>query len=207
MNWNKIIKNTIKPPTNFEGAWNRSSERTDMLHQSIETGIASYIDGFYDKFKVKHEYSIACGYGNKMKIDIAIFDKITGELHTCILVKALVRSLQKNRPNIANTSVGEAFGRIRPTHPNVNIQFITTIGRTSPNFKNTGVLVGMDKIETSYVNLALNENLPAYKNIYFSTIKFDGIADYSTDNNMVSTIKIENIDATKFNNDIKKIYE
>lgn len=186
---NKIIYDHISDGLTENG--NRSSERTDKLHNGILNYIKNIIPNFDDKYNVFHEKPILCTYGNKFKIDILIEDK-KGNIVCCILLKAFISSVQKNRANNANTTQGEIF-RIKgvPGRENVKVWFISFISNETPSYKNDGTLRTMEKVETSYVDLSKLENRP---NIYHSTIKYDlQNVIYSTKIDFKNTLLIENI--------------
>lgn len=186
---NKIIYDHIHYGLTENG--NRSSQRTDKLHNGILNYIKNVVPDFDKKYNVFHEKTIPCVYGNKFKIDILIEDK-EGNIVSCILLKAFISSVQKNRANNANTTQGEIF-RIKglPERENVKVWFISLISNETPNYKSNGTLRSMENIETSYVDLSKIENR---KNIYHSTIKYDLLnVSYHTKDDFRNTLSIENI--------------
>lgn len=201
----KIIYDHLNDGLSENG--NRSSERTDKLHNGIIKCIKNQIPDFDKKYNTFHEKPIKCAYGNKFKIDILIEDKI-GNIVSCILLKAFISSAQKNRANNANTTQGEIF-RIKGVHgrENIKVWFISLIANEIPSYKNDETLRRMEKAETSYVDLSKIENRP---NIYHSTIKYDLTnIDYSTKQNFKNSLfinGIKNITENKLNENAKKIF-
>jgi hypothetical protein len=147
-----------------------------------------------------------CAYGNKFKIDILIEDK-EGNIIVCILLKAFISSIQKNRANNANTTQGEIF-RIKAVadRENVKVWFITFISNSTPSYTHMGVLRNMENIKTSYVDLS---KFKSQKNIYHSTITYDlKNINYSTKDTFKDTLDIANISNIIENtliNDAKRI--
>ena len=202
---NKIIYDHIKDGLTENG--NRSSGRTDKLHNGILNYIREKIPNFDKKYNVFHEKSIKCTYGNNFKIDILIEDK-KGNIISCILLKAFISSVQKNRANNANTTQGEIF-RIKglPGREDVKVWFISLIANETPSYKNDGTLRTMESVETSYVDLSKLENRP---NIYHSTIKYD-LLDISYDTkksfrNSLNIKKIKNITENTLIKNAKQIF-
>jgi len=170
---------------------NRSTGRTNKLHDGILSYIKEIVPNFNKNYNVFYEESIRCAYGNNFKIDILIKDK-QGNIVCCILLKAFISSVQKNRANIANTTHGEIF-RIKGVfgRENVKVWFITLISNETPVYKNDGTLRSMERIETSYVDLSILENRP---NIYHSTITYDLLnVSYHTKEHFRNTLSIKNI--------------
>jgi hypothetical protein len=170
---------------------NRSSIRTDKLHSGILSIIRRSIPDFDKKYNVFPEKSIRCAYGKKFRIDILITDK-EGNIILCILLKAFISSVQKNRANNANTTRGEIF-RIKGLagRKNIKVWFINLISTAIPNYRNDDVLRNMEKVETAYIDLS---KLKREKNIYHSTITYDlENIDYSTKTTFKNTLNINNI--------------
>jgi len=171
---------------------NRGTKRTKKLHNDILSIIKKNIIDFDKKYDVFPEEGIDCAYGNEFKIDILIKDK-QGNILVCILLKAYISSIQKNRANIANTTQGEIF-RIKAVRgrENVKVWFITLIANSTPSYTTTGVLKRMENVKTSYVDLS---KFKLQKNIYHSTIKYDlKNINYSTKDTFKDTLHIDNID-------------
>jgi hypothetical protein len=186
---NQIIYSHIKDGLTKNG--NRGAGRTDKLHHGIISIIRKNVKDFDKKYNVFHEKSIACSYGNKFKIDILIEDK-NGNIVSCILIKAFISSVQKNRANNANTTQGEIF-RIKKIdgRKNIKVWFITLISNKIPNYTNTGVLRNMENVKTSYIDLS---KIPSEKNIYHSTITYDlENIDYSTKDTFRNTLNEGNV--------------
>jgi hypothetical protein len=174
------------------GNGNRSSDRTDVLNTGILSIIRRNVIDFDKKYNVFYEKSIPCAYGNKFKIDILIEDK-EGNIITCILLKAFISSVQKNRANNANTTHGEIF-RIKAVcgRKNVKVWFISLIANSTPSYTASGLLRNMENVKSSYVDLS---KLKSQKNIYHSTIKYDlKNINYSTKDTFKDTFHIDNID-------------
>jgi hypothetical protein len=189
INLNQIIYSHIKDGLTKNG--NRGAGRTDKLHHGIISIIRKNVKDFDKKYNVFHEKSIACSYGNKFKIDILIEDK-NGNIVSCILIKAFISSVQKNRANNANTTQGEIF-RIKKIdgRENIKVWFITLISNKIPNYTNTGVLRNMENVKTSYIDLS---KIPSEKNIYHSTITYDlENIDYSTKDTFRNTLNESNV--------------
>jgi hypothetical protein len=189
INLNQIIYSHIKDGLTKNG--NRGAGRTDKLHHGIISIIRKNVKDFDKKYNVFHEKSIACSYGNKFKIDILIEDK-NGNIVSCILIKAFISSVQKNRANNANTTQGEIF-RIKKIdgRENIKVWFITLISNKIPNYTNTGVLRNMENVKTSYIDLS---KIPSEKNIYHSTITYDlENIDYSTKDTFRNTLNEGNV--------------
>jgi hypothetical protein len=189
INLNQIIYSHIKDGLTKNG--NRGAGRTDKLHHGIISIIRKNVKDFDKKYNVFHEKSIACSYGNKFKIDILIEDK-NGNIVSCILIKAFISSVQKNRANNANTTQGEIF-RIKKIdgRENIKVWFITLISNKIPNYTNTGVLRNMENVKTSYIDLS---KIPSEKNIYHSTITYDlENIDYSTKDTFRNTLNKGNV--------------
>jgi hypothetical protein len=170
---------------------NRSSKRTNKIHTDILNYIRNAIQDFDIKYDVFYEDVIKCAYGNNFKVDIVIKDK-TGNILVCILIKAFISSVQKNRANNANTTQGEIF-RIKEVsgREDVKVWFISLISNNTPNYRIDGTLRNMENIETSYVDLSCMESR---SNIYHSTIKYDLLnIDYTTKENFKNTLFIDNI--------------
>lgn len=170
---------------------NRGTGRTNRLHTGILSIIKRNIIDFDKKYNVFYEKSITCAYGNKFKIDILIEDK-QGNIFACILLKAFISSIQKNRANNANTTHGEIF-RITavPGRKNVKVWFISLIANSTPSYTALGSLRNMENVKTSYVDLS---KLKSQKNIYHSTIKYDlKNVDYLTKDSFKDTLVIDNI--------------
>lgn len=200
---NTIIYNHIKDGLEKNG--NRSSVRTDKLHKGILNYIRKKIPNFDKKYNVFHEKPIKCAYGNNFKIDILIEDK-KSNIVCCILIKAFISSVQKNRANNANTTQGEIF-RIKgvPGRENIKVWFISLIANETPNYTSNGTLVNMERVDTSYVDLSKLEHR---KNIYHSTIKYDlENVVYSTKTYFKNTLRLDNIKHITENNLIKNAKE
>jgi hypothetical protein len=201
---NKIIYSHIND--GLTGNGNRSSKRTDKLHNGILECIKNELPDFDKKYNVFHEKAIKCAWGNKFKIDILIEDKV-GNIVCCILLKAYISSVQKNRANIAGNSYQEFF-RIKgiPGRKNVKVWFITLIANETPSYKNDGTLRNMERTETSYVPL---NKIDKRKNVFYSTIKYDLMnIDYSTKDTFKNTLNennIKNITENTLINNAKRI--
>jgi hypothetical protein len=186
---NQIIYSHINDGLTKNG--NRGTVRTNRLHTGILSIIKKNIIDFDKKYDVFLEEEIDCAYGNKFKIDILIKDK-QGNIFACILLKAFISSVQKNRANNANTTHGEIF-RITavPGRKNVKVWFISLIANLTPSYTALGLLRNMENVKTSYVDLS---KLKSQKNIYHSTIKYDlKNVDYSTKDSFKDTLVIDNI--------------
>lgn len=200
MNFKELIYEQLKAGLIKSG--NRSKRRTDRLHESIVSIIQETIPDFNDNYKVDYEEPIDCAYGNKFNIDIHITDKRTNQLHTCILVKAMISSVQKNRANYANTTIGESV-RVKKVEgrDGVNVWFVTLIPNMIPSYKSDGSLVRMESKETAYINPA---PLLSDDSIFCSTITYDvNSVDYSSKDNYLETLElasIDNVDSTEFYN-------
>jgi hypothetical protein len=189
INLNQIIYSHIKDGLTKNG--NRGAQRTDKLHHGIISIIKRNVKDFDKKYNVFHEKSIKCSYGNKFKIDILIEDK-NGNIVSCILIKAFISSVQKNRANNANTTQGEIF-RIKKIdgREHIKVWFITLISNKIPNYTNTGVLRNMENVETSYIDLS---KIKSEDNVYHSTITYDlENIDYSTKDTFRNTLNKDNI--------------
>jgi hypothetical protein len=189
INLNQIIYSHIKDGLTKNG--NRGAKRTDKLHHGIISIIKRNVKDFDKKYNVFHEKSIECSYGNKFKIDILIEDK-NGNIVSCILIKAFISSVQKNRANNANTTQGEIF-RIKKIdgREHIKVWFITLISNKIPNYTNTGVLRNMENVETSYIDLS---KIKSEDNVYHSTITYDlENIDYSTKDTFRNTLNKDNI--------------
>ena len=201
---NQIIYSHIM--MGLTGIGNRSTERTNILPRGILSIIRKNVIDFDQKYNVFYEISIMCAYGNKFKIDILIEDK-EGNIIVCILLKAFISSIQKNRANNANTTQGEIF-RIKAVadRENVKVWFITFISNSTPSYTHMGVLRNMENIKTSYVDLS---KFKSQKNIYHSTITYDlKNINYSTKDTYKDTLDIANISNIIENtliNDAKRI--
>ena len=170
---------------------NRTTGRTKRLHNSILELIKSQIPNFDNRYTVFHEENIPCAYGNDFKIDILIKDK-DEKIVCCILLKAFISSVQKNRANNANTTIGEIF-RIKGVHgrEDMKVWFISLMANNIPNYKSDGKLRSMEKFESSHVDLT---KIHTKENVYHSTIRYDiDDIDYSTKLNFKDTLKLENI--------------
>ena len=201
----------IKMGTRPSGS--RKSDRTDMLNSGVISEIKNMIESFDINYKIKYEDTIECGIsGKKFKIDIGIYKD--GALHTVILNKAFISSVQKNKYNNANTSIGEIF-RVLGKHADSNILFVTFIANVLPNYTKDGILNGTSSYETSYIDLAKIPSTPLWQEVckrsYFATITYDiADVDYSSKDALHQTIalsSVKNINSTSFKNHIKKIFE
>lgn len=171
---------------------NRSSGRTTQLHEGIFNIIKQHIKNFDDKYLVDYEVPIECSYGNKFKIDVVIRDKFTNEILICILLKAFISSIQKNRANCANTTRGEIF-RIKglPNRNDMKIWFISLLANTIPNYRNDGTLRNMENSKTAYVDMT---SIETESNVFHSTIFYDlKEIDYTTKTTFRNTILQNNI--------------
>jgi hypothetical protein len=189
VNLERTIYNHISMGLTNNG--NRSSTRTNKLHNDILDYVKTLIPNFDKKYNVFMEKNIKCAYGNYFKIDIVIEDK-KGNVLVCILIKAFISSVQKNRANNANTTQGEIF-RIRGVagRETVKIWFINLIASSTPSYKLDGSLRNMESTQTSYIDLSKMENRD---NIYHSTITYDLVnVDYTTKTNFKNTLLIDNI--------------
>ena len=186
---NEIIYSHINDGLTENG--NRGTERTNRLHTGILSMIKRNIIDFDKKYDVFPEEEIDCAYGNKFKIDILIKDK-QGNIFACILLKAFISSVQKDRANNANTTHGEIF-RIKGVtgRKNVKIWFITLIANSNSSYTALGLLKNMENVKTAYVDLS---KLKSQKNIYHSTIRYDlENIDYSTKDTFKNTLALNNI--------------
>lgn len=201
---NKIIYDHISDGLTENG--NRSSKRTDKLHNGILECIKKQIPNFHKNYNVFHEKTIKCALGNKFKIDILIEDK-EGNIVSCILLKAYISSLQKNRANMVGNSLGEIF-RIKelPGRKNVKIWFITLLANETPAYTRDGILRNMEQTTNSYVDLGKKIKR---KNVFFTSIKYDlGDIDYSTKQKFKKSLcinGIKNITENILNQDAKRI--
>ena len=147
----------------------RKSDRTDEMHEGIVLEIEKLIPNLHDDYIVEFEKPIHCAYGNNFKVDIRIKDKKTKELHSVILVKAIISSLQKNRANYTNTTIGEYY-RVVGKNPNTNVFYITILPNKIPNYV-SDKLTRLEDKESSFVDLSkTNINLD---NAYYGTITYD----------------------------------
>jgi hypothetical protein len=192
----------------------RTASRTNELHSNIVKHAKELIPNFDEKYEIKYEHSIKCAYGNKFKIDIAVFNRDTNELHTCILAKGFVCSVGKNRANNANTTGSEVI-RIKLENPNVNVWFVTFLSNVTAVYKNNGTLRTMEKISSTYVDMKvlfqkLKVDNPIYKSCYSTTVTYDlNNIDYSTKNSFRNTLNINNItniNTESFNEIAKKLF-
>lgn len=84
----------------------RSSKRTDILNEEAINLIKGMIKTKeLHNYEFKTEESIVCSRGDKFKVDVAVFYK--GSLRAVLLLKAVVKSYNKNRHNYTNTIEGE----------------------------------------------------------------------------------------------------
>jgi len=169
----------------------RKSDRTDEMHEGIVLEIEKLIPNLHDDYIVEFEKPIHCAYGNNFKVDIRIKDKKTKELHSVILVKAIISSLQKNRANYTNTTIGEYY-RVVGKNPNTNVFYITILPNKIPNYV-SDKLTRLEDKESSFVDLSTtNINLD---NAYYGTITYDidESVDYSTKETFFNTLKIDNV--------------
>ena len=179
----------------------RSSNRTDLLHAELENILRTNIEDF-DQYDIKHEYKIDCAYGNKFSIDIALFKN--NELHTCILFKSLESSIQKNRQNNANTSIGEVV-RIKKVEDRemVNILFVTLIPNVSPAYSG-GAFKNKEYIETSYVDLSKWDD----DFVKFTKITYDFDRDFGKKDEFINALELKdiiNVDDSEFIKGAKEI--
>lgn len=200
----KIIYDHLNDGLSENG--NRSSKRTDKLHNGILECIKKQIPNFHKKYNVFHEKAIKCALGNKFKIDILIEDK-EGNIVSCILLKAYISSLQKNRANMVGNSLVEIF-RIKelPGRKNVKIWFITLLANETPVYTRNGILRNMEQTTNSYVDLGKKIKR---KNVFFTSIKYDlEDIDYSTKQKFKKSLcinGIKNITENILNQDAKQI--
>jgi hypothetical protein len=195
----QIIYNHLHKGTRKNGS--RMSDRTDELHEGIISEISKQVDNFDEKYIVEYESRIPCAYGNKFTVDVKISDRITGNIHTVILGKAFVSSVQKNRANNANTSLGEIF-RVLGINPEINIFFVTYIGNEIPMYSR-GVCKRMESKNVSYIDLekVISDSVlysdEVKSRIHFGTISYDvrGV-DYTTKESFHDTLKLESIQNT-----------
>ena len=193
----EIIYNHLHKGTRRNGS--RKSDRTDELHSSIVSCISDRVENFHENFSVRYESKIPCVYGNTFSVDIAICDKDTGKLHTVVLAKAFVSSVQKNRANNANTSIGEIC-RILGANPDVNVFFVTYIANSIPNYKGD-ICNRMNKKDSSYIDLdKVFDDINIFSDdvkskVYFGTVSYDlsGI-DYHTKESFHDTLLVDNVE-------------
>ncbi len=198
----QIIYNHIHVGLTTNG--NRGTSRTTQLHEGIFNIIKQYIKNFDDKYIVEYEVPIECTYGNKFKIDVVIKDKVKNQIVVCILLKAFISSVQKNRANGANTTRGEIF-RIKgvPNRSNVKIWFITLLANTIANYRNDGRLRNMENSKKAYVDMAAIET---ENNVFHSTIFYNlNQIDYTTKETFKNTLLETNISDITIDNLTKKI--
>lgn len=198
-----IIYNHINEGLEKNG--NRSNKRTDKLHNDLLNIIKDNVDNFDDTYNVFFEKSIKDMYGGKFKIDIVIEDK-DGNIKACILVKAFISSVGKNKYNYANTTVGE-IARIRGMNgrESVKIWFISLLANEIPIYKKDGTLRGMEKTENSYIDFnKLNKSFRFIfsenniDNTFHSTIKYDLLnINYSSKRLFRKSLNKENISITE----------
>lgn len=202
---NEIIYDHLHDGLNKNGS--RTSGRTKRLHKSILELIKSQFPNFDDNYIVDYEESILCAFGNNFKIDILIKDK-NKKIVCCILLKAFISSVQKNRANNANTTIGEIF-RIKGIsgREDIKVWFITLMASKIPNYKSDGSLRNMENFESCFVDL---NKIDIKQNIYHSVIKYDlEDIDYSTKTTFRTTLKlknIKNINETVLFENAKKIF-
>lgn len=188
----EIIYNQLHKGLRTNGS--RKSDRTNEMHEGLVSEIKKLIPNLHDDYIVEFEKPIHCAYGNNFKVDIRIKDKKTKELHSVILVKAIVSSLQKNRANYANTTVGEWL-RVSGKNPNTKIFFITILPNVIPNYVG-GKLKNLEKKTSSFVDLTkVKKNL---ENAYYGTITYDveGV-DYTTKKTFFNTLTIDSVKNVK----------
>ena len=128
--------------------------------------------------------------------------------------KAFVSSVQKNRANNANTSIGEIC-RILGANPDVNIFFVTYIANSVPNYK-SDICNRMNKKDSSYIDLGeLLDNINIFSDdvkskVYFGTVSYDlsGINYYTKESfhNTLSVDSVENIDTKSFDRSVEMIF-
>ena len=188
----KIIYNQLHKGLRKNGS--RKADRTDEMHEGLVSEIEKLIPNLHDDYIVEFEKPVPCAYGNNFKVDVRIKDKHTNKLHSVILVKAIVSSLQKNRANYANNSVGEWF-RVSGKNPNTKIFFITILPNVIPNYVG-GKLRNLEKKTSSFVDLYKTEkNL---ENAYYGTITYDvGEVDYTTKETFFNTLTSDNVKNVK----------
>jgi len=209
----QMIFNQLHKGTRKNGS--RKSDRTDEMHRDIVSDITEQIPDFDEKYIIEYESKISCAYGNKFTIDILVRERNTfpQKIHTVILAKAFISSVQKNRANNANTSIGEVI-RVLGNNPDVNIFFVTIIPNKIPNYID-GFLKGLHDKDVSYVDLkkVMNDH-PVFKpfknQIYHGTITYDvkGV-DYNTKETLHNTLKKENIvniDRNSFDKSVENIF-
>ena len=128
---------------------NRSSERTDRLHEALLDYLCK-TNSKYLKYDFEYEYLMRDdGYGGNFKIDIAGFDK-DGNLAVAVLAKCINQNMCQNLKNYANTSIGEACRILDSTNPIVKgikeILFVDIFPSEIPYFTREGKVNGYEKI-------------------------------------------------------------
>ena len=188
----QIIYNQLHKGLRTNGS--RKSDRTDEMHEGLVSEIEKLIPNLHDDYIVEFEKPVPCSYGNTFKVDVRIKDKNTNELHSVILVKAIVSSVQKNRANYANTSVGE-YHRVVGKNPKTKVFFVTIIPNEIPNYS-AGKLKGLQKKTSSFVDL--NETGIHLENAHYGTITYDveGV-DYTTKETFFNTLTSDNVKNVK----------
>tara|TARA_B100000902_G_C27259387_1_gene889776 strand:+ start:132 stop:743 length:612 start_codon:yes stop_codon:yes gene_type:complete len=188
----EIIYNQLHKGLRKNGS--RKADRTDEMHEGLVSEIKKLIPNLHDDYIVEFEEPVPCTYGNSFKVDVRIKNRHTGKLHSVILVKAIISSVQKNRANYANTSVGE-YHRVVGKNPETKVFFITIIPNVIPNYVG-GKLRNLENKATSFVDL--NEIDIHLKNAHYGTITYDveGV-DYTTKETFFNTLKSDNVKNVK----------
>lgn len=207
------MRNTIYQSLHMglDGNSNRSSKRTDVLHENLVSQIKTLIPNFDELYEIKYESKISDWYGGTFTIDILVLNKVTKEIYCCVLVKSIISSFNKNRQNYTNTTIGETL-RVAGKHPNSKILFVTLCPNSCPTFDGKRNLKSIEKPNLINIsNLNYPDNLSALKtNVFHSYIRYDiENVDYSTKNAFYESLteeSIVNIEDSTFTDYVNKIF-
>jgi len=138
---------------------NRSSKRTDLLHDCVLETLCQRYPEYGKEYKWKFEYRLKDdAYGGTFDIDIVGFRKDDPKRMVAILCKAINSSYNKNSKNYANTVMGECHRMLDSEHKFDKILFVNIIPNEVPNFTNEGVLKSFEIVKPVDLSKLLYKN-------------------------------------------------
>lgn len=184
----------------------QSGIRTQIMHDGIIDYIKNLVDGFDDKYIALTEIGFKDDINKtgKMKVDIVINSKETGEAVLLIPVKAPISNFNQNAPNLANSTISETV-RLNRHHPGINILFLTILGNAIPYYKNGGIF---KKYETPN-HVDLTDFLVAFTGTQHTKITFDINSSTAPTKdefmNSFTNNNVTNVDTNDFDQKIRSI--
>jgi len=178
----------------------RSSDRTDVLHESIKNIIKNGIKPKNLRKSIYHiktdtdreESKIEDGYGKTISCDLIVKNKVNNKSSVVIMVKAPISSINKNFQNAYNNLTGEAIRILsHKNNKNIMVYFLNFIPRKTFTFDKESNIKSIEKVRTMKT-LDLSDFGILNSNVKFINIYYDLHEDFFNDKELKTKKCIKN---------------